>query len=512
MNGLIRKIHLALLPTTILLACWWLSSCSKEDEEIIESGDTSLRITITTDGIGDLNATRAYNGDTNAEAGEFMNTLCVFICKSDGTIEKKLATDCLDGIAEAEAGNLQQYTWIVDDITPGTKTIYAFSNWDNAGNDDWSKLIAKEEGSISTADLQICIDDPASTVDISKGQYIPMSGKETFTCGGQDLNNKTKNVSVGLVRLVGKVNVSLSGADATETTDENEITTKQSETYTSLTIDGFADKVWLFSEITNNDAGNAITNNKSLDYSDEINALEDKEVTKEGITLTSRYVNETTTTDGFKVTLGIERTEATTASGETKTTEPTPVTMEANTTLTAIPRNNVFPLVLSLDNYELELTVEAYTAGIGTEQTTYTNGDRDEDAYLYIINLREITSSFTITPKIYDVSVSGTKTEVSSDGITWVWKKGEDVLDSTDGAYTETGPTATEGYDETYTLSASWDSDGHTITRTYTIVVKYSSGSFSVDKDSYEAPAYDSWGSVSLPQERIYMTTSKRSE
>ncbi|MCD8290006.1 MAG: hypothetical protein LUC91_00710, partial [Prevotella sp.] len=191
----------------------------------------------------------------------------------------------------------------------------------------------------------------------------------------------------------------------------------------------------------------------------------------------------------------------------------TPVIMETNTTLTKLPRNNIFPLVISLDNYELELTVEAYTAGIGTSQTIYTNDDRDEDPYLYIINLREITSSFTITPNIYDVS-STEKKEV--DGITWDWTadNGSLSFDKSDGILTVTELTATNGYEEEYTLSASWDSDdGHNIKRTYTMLVKFSYGDFTITgQGAYNAPAYNPWGSAFLPQERLNMTTSKRLE
>ncbi|MCD8301454.1 MAG: fimbrial protein, partial [Prevotellaceae bacterium] len=233
---------LAALP---LLASSLLLSCKDGEEEIASSngdGEASVSVHISVGEIGDLNATRANTNVSSApEDGELINTLCVFIVDSNNKIEMKIQPD-LSG-TEADGGNLEEYRSDIEILSAGTKTIYAFANWDNVGSENWDKLMAKEEGgNISNEDLQFLVDDPASKVDIANHKYIPMSGKATVTV--TENYSYTQTISVKLTRLVGKVWAKVKLYEDNYSSTTNEVTV------TGFTFSGTADNVWLFDDIT----------------------------------------------------------------------------------------------------------------------------------------------------------------------------------------------------------------------------------------------------------------------
>lgn len=201
-----------------------LSSCTKEiggdDSEIVTPPDidenTELEAVTIRIGAAETAETKAMHGDKNAVEGEFIHSLHLFIVdNSADTIAKHITVtpDSEDLTpeqrAEAEDGNLPQYSTTID-ILPGKYTFYAFANMEKAKTEteDTSVdelLSGKTEGSTWTGIDNLIINNPAASVNLAAGQYIPMSVKQenvNLTVDGQ-------RVSLSLVRLVSKMKVSL---------------------------------------------------------------------------------------------------------------------------------------------------------------------------------------------------------------------------------------------------------------------------------------------------------------
>ncbi len=417
-------------------------ACSDGDDVATLSGPQPVRLHVSADLLGDLNASRAT--DPYAEQGEFMNTLCVFVVDARGTIEAKFGPDILDTYEEARTGDLTD--WTSDELTleVGEKTVYAFANWNNTGSEEWAALIAKGVGeSISDEDLHFVVVDPAAKVDIENGSYIPMSGKATVTIGA-DLNHSNQLISVELDRLVGRVTISVQGESGEDA---------QAVTIESLSFTGWADNVPMMSD----DEGEyyiALGNGYSAELSVEVGVGETVEIA-------SFYVNETAReSGGFDITMQTDRYEGT---GYT-----------ATTTTTEIPRNCLLPLTLTLDQYELVLTPTAMTSVLGYEaELEYTSPIYFVDNTYYITML-EVTSTFTITPSL---RYKGDEVE----GVTWEWtylNEDESVCTISNGAVTVTSLTATPGYEYGFTLVAEWDGNNGATqhSRTYNVKVVFEEG------------------------------------
>ncbi len=418
-------------------------ACSEGDDVATLNGPVRVRLHVSADLLGDLNASRA--SDPYAEQGEFMNTLCVLVVDAEGTIESKFGPDILDTYADARTGDLTDWTSEELTLEEGEKTIYAFANWNNTGSEQWAALIEKGVGeSISDEDLHFIVEDPAAKVDIENGSYIPMSGKETVTLSmSADLNHSDQLISVGLDRLVGKVSIAVSGESGEDA---------QAVTIESLSFTGWADGVPMMSD----DEGEydlSFGNGYSAELGTEIGVGETVEIA-------TFYVNETKRpSGGFDITMQTDRYGGT--------------SYYATTSTTAIPRNCLLPLTLTLDQYELVLTPQAMTSILGYEaELEYTSPIYFADNTYYITML-EVTSTFTITPSL---RYKGDEVE----GVAWGWtylNEDEALCTISNGAVSVTNLTATPGYEYGFTLVAEWDASGGTMhSRTYNVKVVFEEG------------------------------------
>ena len=306
-----------------------LAGCSDAQDDIEQViGDEGCRVSIRV-GASDNVETKAGNDD-NALAGEFINELCVFVVDDQRKIEQKLVTT--DGSATPSDDALKTgdaYEWRSDEfvLPAGKKTIYAFANWSTASDDSWNAIINKSVGgTLSDAELKITIDNPAGNVDLANGKYIPMSVK-------QEVNvTVDQTIRVELVRLVGRVDIQLTNSKAS------------SVTVTNFTMANFANKVALMPE------GNATGVDFNQTYST-FSMEAPQEITgNNGAYPFSFYVNETENENNTPFSIQL------TANGKK---------YSATTTATAIPRNHILPLNLTISESDLNLKVTAYIAPIG---------------------------------------------------------------------------------------------------------------------------------------------------
>ena len=149
--------------------------------------------------------TKAYGGDTYANAHEFIHSLCLFVVNEQGQIEKKIYPKDLESTSPADQGNLLNWTSPHFEIPEGTKTIYAFANWETAESDKWNAIIAKTDKDQLTAnDLNIAV-NLNGKINLDNNKFIPMSGKTTVTLAA----NADRSIPITLTRLVSRVEVRL---------------------------------------------------------------------------------------------------------------------------------------------------------------------------------------------------------------------------------------------------------------------------------------------------------------
>lgn len=348
-----------------------LTGCSYIHDDMDEViGDEGCRVSIRV-GASDNVETKAGD-DPNALEHEFINELCVFVVDDQGTIEQKLVTT--DGSATPSDDALKTgdaYEWRSNDfvLPAGKKTIYAFANWstvtEGQDNGDWKAIINKSVGeTLSDADLEITIDNPAGKVDLrseTDRKFIPMSVK-------QEVNvTVDQTIRVELVRLVGRVNIQLKNAKASPVS------------VTSFSMAYFADKVALMPEGNATDVAYDLVCPTSFE-SLTINGGESKTF--------QFYVNETKNvnpTTGFSI--GLQTADK--------------KNYGATTGATAIPRNNILPLNLTISESDLNLVVTAYIAPIGGYPVqVYTSGDLTQAA-TYSVTLPE-GCSFKVSGTLAD--------------------------------------------------------------------------------------------------------------
>ena len=321
----------------IMGICWafllgGLMACSSEEDPAGPTSDEGYRtLSIEIGAEGSL-ATKAYADDENAYEHEFMNELCVFVVDKNGKIEKKFlySGETKNGkfTGEPEAGNAYEWRSSDFELPTGKKTIYAFANWSGVNNEKWNGIISKVEGDeLNDSELSvITITDPAGTINLNNGIYIPMSVKY----GPFDFQ-VSQTARVELIRLVGRVDGTITNNRASD------ITVK------SVTMRPFATKVPLMFTEGTYKAGvvdNAVT--YSFAPSLELKSSESE---------TFRfYVNETANENPFavEVLLGDDKP----MTGTLKNTK-------------AIPRNNFLPLALNISDNDFDLYIMAYIAPIG---------------------------------------------------------------------------------------------------------------------------------------------------
>ena len=312
-------------------------ACSEDNGEFpdVPNGELcSLTIQL---GAANNQETRV-GGDDNALDGEFINSLWVFITNDKGVVEKKLTltegSTSTVSPSTATGGNILEWWHTIEDLPVGDKFIYAFANMEAVSpvspvsneSQKMSDLLGgiSEGINLSTAVDGLVINNPASTVNIASGQYIPMSLKKRVTVTGD------QTIRVELVRLVGRVNIQLKNAKASPVS------------VTSFTMGQFANKVALMPEGTATGGANDQT------YSTFSTETPQVITGNNGVHTFSFYVNETENNTPFSIKLTADNKN-----------------YGATTTRTAIPRNNILPLNLTISESDLNLKVTAYIAPIG---------------------------------------------------------------------------------------------------------------------------------------------------
>ena len=305
-----------------------LTGCSYIHDDMDEViGDEGCRVSIRV-GASDNVETKAGD-DPNALDHEFINELCVFVVDG-GKIEQKFQASSTDenGTFSGEPSTGDAYEWRSNELVlpAGKKTIYAFANWSTVNDAFWNAIIAKSVGDpLNDTDLAITIDNPAGKVDLTSEtdkKFIPMSVK-------QEVNvTVDQTIRVDLVRLVGRVNIQLKNAKASQVS------------VTSFTMGQFANKVALMPE------GTAAEVKFNQSYSTSFKSL----TINGGESKTFQfYVNETKNDTPFSIKL----------TADNKNYSAT------TTRTTAIPRNHILPLNLTISESDLNLVVTAYIAPIG---------------------------------------------------------------------------------------------------------------------------------------------------
>lgn len=349
-----------------------LPSCSFDDDYDGGAqggkGPVAVKLSVTAGEPGDLNGTRAAGDLVEGGDGEFMHTLRVYIVKLDaGPVTTVL--DLSDEIAAdfaqnplAESGNVKR--WNFDDLSlaPGSYAVYAFANIE-----DYSGVFDTSNGTQTATGKEMLentftendefsddnlnsyrLTNPAGAIDLANGKFIPMSARYEFTVSG-DLNESGETVfSIGLDRLVSKVQLQLG--------EEGQA---QLPAVCSLTFSGYSQNVPLMAR-----AANTSTNDEFASYYGPRKATTTKDNVKGG-QLVEFYVNETPDDDPFTVELNTR--------GTTGLTTYTSTTVNT----TALPRNSIFPLTLNFPDFVPEFNWQAWLAPIGdwAEVETEFNGN-----------------------------------------------------------------------------------------------------------------------------------------
>lgn len=364
---------------TLLFVC---SCASDETDASMDGASGTTQVTFTL-GAGPTQLARAYGGDANAQQGEFMNSMLVFIVNSAGVVELKIDGD---GETAFQSSLTQNGKGCVTDfskqitLTNGRKTIYAFANCEGhlsqAGNSDVQSIldnINQGDAFPKAAIDALVLSDPAAKVDLNSA-FIPMSARREVSIPA------SSTIRVELIRLVSKVRTTLTNEQA------------QAITLTSFTFGGAADRVALMPDVAA-PAGAVAKTYAFTGLSLPVAAA--STVALPSAAQTEFYVNDTPAgTTPFSV--AITRLDEDGLAGQT-----------ARTTL---PRNSVLPLVLKISN--LQLSVLAYVSPIGglPVEVGVTGPSLTDQKYVVSI------------PEGCAFSVNGTYKELTDRPVTaWTW-------------------------------------------------------------------------------------------
>lgn len=405
----------------------WLSlclatACSEEELPELREGWCNVSLQVTTGAV----ETKAYGGDTYANEYEFIHSLCLFVVNEQGKIEKKIYPKDLESTSPADQGNLLNWTSPNFEIPEGTKTIYAFANWETAESGNWNAIIAKTDQDQLTEDMLRIAVDLNGKIDLTSEtnkKFIPMSGKTTVTLAA----NADRNIPITLTRLVSRVEIRLTNKHTNDLTMSEE------------SMGNFANEVTLF-----DDLGTVSGRTKTIERTGTITPI-----AQNGSDSWVFYVNETKGSEQFNIKMTLGGTEYNTLTACTK-----------------LPRNSVYHLVFTYSEYQLTLVAKAQIAPIGVlpievyNQPSLTNE--------YMLELPE-GCTFSITPSITKNGspLSGT--------VSWEWINNNTDLVSGSGAtapdYTFSGYlTAQTGLDATLKLVPS--ANGETGLPKYTITIR----------------------------------------
>lgn len=411
-----------------------LASCSFDDG-IDQGGDgtATLQLSITAREEGDLN-TRADEVGTN---GEYMHNLCVLIVDGTNVVTKKLLPNTDDefaGNTAAQQGNLK--SWVSDLFTlpEGTYTVYAFANIDTYYDNLWGSLTGLQSGaSLTTLNVDIdniVLEDPAAKLNFAEGKFIPMSAKQTVV-----VTAATKSISIGLDRLVSKIRMSISG--------------KANTKVTALSFGGYADKITLFSEKPLE--GEAYTTTKNITVPGDGTLKADGTGTTGTLVIPDFYVNSSPADHKFNVSV--------------TTDEMNGITYEATTSRGELPRNSIFPLTLQLNDYGLDLAAQCWVSPTGSLPVEVSVGFTQDT---YEITVPEgCQFEFTVN------GINGATAGVTDLSCTWNMPDGVSGIafdGETTGVTTVKGHvTASAGKTFDLSLLVTWQDNGATYNRTYTV-------------------------------------------
>lgn len=436
MNKMKQHIYKAMLWLLPWLCAVPLASCSFDDD-IDQGGDgtATLQLSITAREEGDLN-TRADEVGTN---GEYMHNLCVLIVDGTNVVTKKLLPNTDDefaGNTAAQQGNLK--SWVSDPFTlpEGTYTVYAFANIDTYYDNLWGSLTGLQSGaSLTTLNVDIdniVLEDPAAKLNFAEGKFIPMSAKRQVV-----VTAATKSISIGLDRLVSKIRMSISG--------------KANTKVTALSFGGYADKITLFSDKTLE--GATYTTTKIITVPGDGTLKADGTGTTGTLVIPDFYVNSSPADHKFNVSV--------------TTDEMNGITYEATTSRGELPRNSIFPLTLQLNDYGLDLAAQCWVSPIGSLPVEVSVGFTQDT---YEITVPEgCQFEFTVN------GINGATAGVTDLSCTWNMPDGVSGIafdGETTGVTTVKGHvTASAGKTFDLSLLVTWQDNGATYNRTYTVKV-----------------------------------------
>lgn len=421
----IRHIFSSALRCLPLVFAASLASCTAITDDVPADETATISLSITARQESDLNTRNEVGQDH-----EFIHSLYVYIVSdADETVVKKYIPD-LEGNSAAEEGNLRSWTSEPLTLDAGTYTIYAFANLDTYYNGPSGSLSGLEEGAkFSELGVDtIVFDDPASKIDFNS-YFIPMSAKKTVI-----VTPATTYISIGLDRLVSKIRMQIS--------DDTPI-------ISSLTFGGYADKVGLFPDT---ELGDAVT------YDSEYDVVNAGKLGKDN-TVEDFYVNCSPEGHKFTVTLGSNEHGGT--------------VYHATTQRDVLPRNSIFPLMLQLDDFALQLGIKCWLSPIGAMPTQVKIDPFKKDEYM--VDVPE-GAQVELTLEGVDGSSSGAtiqSCEWSFDPVKvtgFAFDEGYDGPDETVKGHI----TAMKGGTVKLTCDATWTVDETTYHRTYTVTLNVS--------------------------------------
>lgn len=327
MNGDFKHIIKNFLPCTLLVLMAVMASCAEDADEGDRYGSTAtLQMQVSTRAEGDQAGTE---GTQSGGENENIHSLCVLLVNSSGNVAWRYINNNLSD----DASETEFLSEPINDLPLGTYDVYAFANFDYYTSGEgaaglWTTLEGLKKGNgFNKSILSFVVDDPASLINFDSGYFIPMTGKNTVT-----VTSNTSVIPVQLDRLVSKVQITVSGESA--------------RYVTGLKFSGWADKVALFSDGT-------LSDNVSYEKSITVGY---KTVDENGTVIVSPfYVNETSSEHTFNVR--VKTNESTAGNPQSVYT--------ATTKQSGLPRNSIYPLAITINNWGLDITAQCWLSPIG---------------------------------------------------------------------------------------------------------------------------------------------------
>nr|WP_321373032.1 hypothetical protein [uncultured Bacteroides sp.] len=366
-----KQNYISVLSLLILLI---LCSCIEDDNltTTVKSGEETYSVTYRI-------STRS-SSDANASDNEMMKSILLFVVNANNKIEKKV-TETFQEMKKLYEIKIQ--------LTPGTKTVYGFSNL-SASNLTEAGLANLEIGNtmpdLTNSALTIA---NGFTIDAISGNYLPMSNKTTFTV----TNIANQSFNMELIRMLCKMKLNFKNESGHSITLKDIVLSPvtTSAIYLLPRSNGLTAPALPVTKTTGN---YTYTFNSSSSFAD-------KAELKDYIF----YFNESQVNNNgwFKLTLNaINGTD-------------NEVRMSL-TDLTFINRNDYLPLNIILTDYKLELDLKSYPpiGGYAAAVSTTTDGYRctfpGGGPFVITPKLVQLSSNSVIT----DANWSFTYTDASS--------------------------------------------------------------------------------------------------